>query len=113
MEQAFFASFSRLGSKLEVTAPDKHDLRRRGKNDDLDAQNAAHAAFAMGGSSSAGSRWLRPAHVDFVRNSHCRKARGGEPERLGLTAPALERPAGLLPGSLRSLGEVCYEFSYR
>ncbi len=31
---------------LEVTAPDKHDRRRRGKNDDLDAQNAAHAAFA-------------------------------------------------------------------
>lgn len=31
---------------LEVTTPDKHDRRRRGKNDDLDAQNAAHAAFA-------------------------------------------------------------------
>ena len=31
---------------LEVTAPDKHDRRRRGKNDDLDAQNAAHAALA-------------------------------------------------------------------
>src|SRR5204862_720252 len=31
---------------LEVTAPDKRDRRRRGKNDDLDAQNAAHAAFA-------------------------------------------------------------------
>jgi transposase len=30
---------------LEVTAPDRHDRRRRGKNDDLDAQNAAHAAF--------------------------------------------------------------------
>jgi transposase len=27
---------------LEVTTPDKHD---RGKSDDLDAQNAAHAAF--------------------------------------------------------------------
>jgi transposase len=26
--------------------PDKHDRRKRGKNDDLDAQNAAHAAFA-------------------------------------------------------------------
>ena len=26
--------------------PDKQDRRRRGKNDDLDAQNAAHAAFA-------------------------------------------------------------------
>ena len=31
---------------LEVTTPDKHDRRRRGKTDDLDAQNAAHAAFA-------------------------------------------------------------------
>jgi transposase len=31
---------------MEVTTPDKHDQRRRGKNDDLDAQNAAHAAFA-------------------------------------------------------------------
>lgn len=31
---------------LEVTVPDKHDRRRRGKADDLDAQNAAHAAFA-------------------------------------------------------------------
>jgi transposase len=29
---------------LEVTTPDKHDRRRRGKNDDLDAQNAAHGA---------------------------------------------------------------------
>ena len=31
---------------LEVTTPDRHDRRRRGKNDDLDAQNAAHTAFA-------------------------------------------------------------------
>lgn len=31
---------------LEVTTPDKYDRRKRGKNDDLDAQNAAHAAFA-------------------------------------------------------------------
>ncbi|PVE20208.1 IS110 family transposase, partial [Microvirga sp. KLBC 81] len=31
---------------LEVTTSDKHDRRRRRKNDDLDAQNAAHAAFA-------------------------------------------------------------------
>jgi transposase len=33
-------------SILEVTAPDKQDRRRRGKNDDFDAQSAAHAAFA-------------------------------------------------------------------
>jgi transposase len=31
---------------LEVTTPDKGDRRKRGKNDGLDAQNAAHAAFA-------------------------------------------------------------------
>lgn len=31
---------------LEVTKPDAGDRRRRGKDDDLDAQNAAHAAFA-------------------------------------------------------------------
>jgi transposase len=31
---------------LEVTAPDRQDRRRKGKDDDLDAQNAAHAAFA-------------------------------------------------------------------
>jgi hypothetical protein len=31
---------------LEVTTPDTHDRRKRGKNDDLDGQNAAHAAFA-------------------------------------------------------------------
>jgi transposase len=30
---------------LEVTTPDKHDRRKRGKNDDVDAQNGAHAAF--------------------------------------------------------------------
>ena len=30
---------------LEVTTPDKQDRRRRGKNDDLDAQNAAHAVL--------------------------------------------------------------------
>ena len=31
---------------LEVTTPDKHDRRRRGKNDDLDAQNAERLAGA-------------------------------------------------------------------
>lgn len=31
---------------LEVAAPDRQDRRRRGKNDDFDAQSAAHAAFA-------------------------------------------------------------------
>src|SRR3954447_20617849 len=31
---------------LEVTTPDRQDRRKRGKNDDMDAENAAHAAFA-------------------------------------------------------------------
>ena len=31
---------------LEVTAPDKSDRRKRGKDDTLDAENAAHAAFS-------------------------------------------------------------------
>lgn len=31
---------------LEVTSPDVQDRRRRGKNDDFDAESAAHAAFA-------------------------------------------------------------------
>lgn len=31
---------------LEVTAPDKIDRRKRGKDDTIDAENAAHAAFA-------------------------------------------------------------------
>jgi transposase len=31
---------------LEVTGPDKHDRRKRGKSDDFDAEAAAHAAFA-------------------------------------------------------------------
>lgn len=42
---------------LEVTAPDKQDRRKRGKNDDLDAQNAAHAAFA-------GKRTVTPRRRD-------------------------------------------------
>lgn len=40
-------SLQRAGVEvLEVTAPDRQDRRRRGKNDDLDAENTAHAAFA-------------------------------------------------------------------
>jgi transposase len=47
---------------LEVTTPDKHDRRRRGKNDDLDAQNAAHAAFA-------GQRTVTPRRRDGMIES--------------------------------------------
>lgn len=47
---------------LEVTSPDRHDRRRRGKNDDLDAQNAAHAAFA-------GKRTVTPRSRDGMVES--------------------------------------------
>jgi transposase len=47
---------------LEVTTPDKQDRRRRGKNDDLDAQNAAHAAFA-------GQRTVTPRSRDGIIES--------------------------------------------
>ena len=47
---------------LEVTAPDKTDRRRRGKDDDLDAQNAAHAAFA-------GKRTVTPKSRDGMIES--------------------------------------------
>src|SRR5260370_30205296 len=47
---------------LEVTTPDKQDRRRRGKNDDLDAQNAAHAAFA-------GQRTVTPRSRDGMIES--------------------------------------------
>jgi transposase len=47
---------------LEVTTPDKSDRRRRGKNDDLDAQNAAHAAFA-------GKRTVTPRSRDGMVES--------------------------------------------
>jgi transposase len=47
---------------LEVTTPDKLDRRRRGKNDDLDAQNAAHAAFA-------GKRTVTPRSRDGMTES--------------------------------------------
>ncbi len=42
---------------LEVTAPDKADRRRRGKDDTLDAVNAAHAAFS-------GARTVTPKSRD-------------------------------------------------
>ena len=42
---------------LEVTTPDRQDRRRRGKSGDLDAQNAAHAAFA-------GTRTVTPKSRD-------------------------------------------------
>jgi len=45
---------------LEVTTPDRSDRRRRGKNDDLDAEAAAHAAFAA----FAGKRAVTPKTRD-------------------------------------------------
>ena len=53
-------SASWQGSGIEVL--DKHDRRRRGKNDDLDAQNAAHAAFA-------GKRTVTPRSRDGMVES--------------------------------------------
>src|SRR5215468_8612583 len=47
---------------LEVTKPDRQDRRRRGKNGDLDAQNAAHAAFA-------GQRTVTPRSRDGMIES--------------------------------------------
>ena len=47
---------------LEVTTPDKSDRRKRGKDDDLDAQNAAHAAFA-------GKRTVTPKSRDGMIES--------------------------------------------
>ena len=47
---------------FEVTTSDKQDRRRRGKNDDLDAQNAAHAAFA-------GQRTVTPRSRDGMIES--------------------------------------------
>jgi transposase len=47
---------------LEVTTPDAHDRRRRGKNDDFDAQSAAQAAFA-------GTRTVTPRSRDGMVES--------------------------------------------
>lgn len=47
---------------LEVIAPDTQDRRRRGKNDDFDAQSAAHAAFA-------GTRTVTPRTRDGMVES--------------------------------------------
>jgi transposase len=59
---------------LEVTTPDPHDRRKRGKTDDLDAQTAAHAALA-------GRRSVTPKSRDgmiaFLRVlKACRKTAG-------------------------------------
>jgi transposase len=58
---------------LEVTTPDKHDRRRRGKNDDLDAQNAAHVAFAGKRTVTPRSRdgMVESLRVLTVSNSEC------------------------------------------
>ena len=47
---------------LEVTTPDKTDRRKRGKDDVIDAQNAAHAAFA-------GTRTVTPKSRDGMIES--------------------------------------------
>ena len=67
---------------LEVTTPDKHDRRKRGKNDDLDAQNAAHAAFA-------GRRTVTPKSRDGMMKSLRVLNRATSGERI--TACAMDR----------------------
>ena len=76
---------------LEVTAPDELDRRRLGKNDDFDAQSAAHAAFAerrslkyecvylhaweTGSQAKAGvDRW-----ISFYNHQRPYAAHGGQP----------------------------------
>src|SRR4029077_15400852 len=54
--------FQQAGVAVLVTPPDKQDRRRRGKNDDLDAQKAAHAAFA-------GQRTVTPRSRDGIIES--------------------------------------------
>src|SRR6516225_6759889 len=51
-----------IGTRSFATTRDKQDRRRRGKNDDLDAQNAAHAAFA-------GQRTVTPRSRDGIIES--------------------------------------------
>ena len=58
----FHAASRDCGSRGHITTPDKQDRRRRGKNDDLDAQNAAHAAFA-------GQRTVTPRSRDGMIES--------------------------------------------
>ena len=62
---------------LEVTTPDKHDRRRRGKNDDIDAQNAAHAA------SPASARSRREAVTEWSNPCASSRLAGRQPLRRG------------------------------
>jgi transposase len=61
---------------LEVTAPDKRDRRKRGKDDTIDAENAAHAAFA-------GVRTVTPKTRDGMVES-LRVSMPAEPPHLGV-----------------------------
>ena len=74
---------------LEVTTPDTHDRRKRGKNDDLDAQNAAHAAFA-------GKRTVTPKSRDgMIESLRVLKSLpedgGGRPARRAADDPQHDR----------------------
>jgi hypothetical protein len=59
---------------LEVTTPDPHDRRKRGKTDDLDAQTAAHAALAGRRSVTPKSRDGMIASLRVLKA--CRKTAG-------------------------------------
>ena len=80
---------------LEVTAPDKQDRRKRGKNDDLDAQNAAHAAFA-------GKRTVTPRSRDgMIEERRAAQARlrlvGTEAARPPAGEYRAEQPHAIMP----------------
>jgi hypothetical protein len=60
---------------LEVTTTDKQGRRRRGKNDDLDAQNAAHTAFAVQRTVTPRSR---NGMIESPAGSHALPEHGGE-----------------------------------
>lgn len=80
---------------LEVTTPDKSDRRKRGKDDTLDAQNAAHAAFAG----------IRTVRGKTISRSECGS---GRPERF--TAPELPQKAVVV--NHRPAGNSWYLYSY-
>jgi hypothetical protein len=108
MEPASLDSFRPLGSRFwRVTTPDR---RRRGKNDDLDAQNAAHAAFlpACGPSrpddAMAWASAPRGAPTYVARPRHLRSiAAAGMPRAPGYAASQVPALPLIQPKALATL----------
>jgi hypothetical protein len=102
---------------LEVTAPDKLDRRRRGKNDDFDAESAAHAAFARRHTTPCWSS--RP----WQRNSnHMASGKSGAvqnsdwpwpPRALRACSEKLRAPLSRLPPLIPSFGATARSSSPR